>query len=82
MDIGPQVRELFGRLLDLDREQRSTYLREHPTDTAILSAVESLLANDSATDADLRGLVEHPARALLAERSGTSSLPRSQEGTG
>jgi serine/threonine protein kinase len=67
VDIGPQVRELFGRLLNLDREQRSIYLSEHPTDPAILSAVEALLANDSATDGDLRGLIERHARALLAD---------------
>jgi serine/threonine-protein kinase len=66
MNISPEVRYLFHQLADLGKEQQSLYFREHPTDPAIQSQVEALLANDFSTDYDLRNLVQEEARALLS----------------
>ncbi|HWC98772.1 MAG TPA: protein kinase [Candidatus Sulfopaludibacter sp.] len=66
MDISPEVRDLFYRLSDLDKEQQTRYFREHPTNPAVQKQVEALLANDFATDYDLRNLVQEPAAALLS----------------
>jgi serine/threonine protein kinase/tetratricopeptide (TPR) repeat protein len=70
MKVSPGVRDLFCKLADLDKEQRSRYFREHPTDPAVQSQVEALLANDFSTDYDLRKLVQEPAEALLNTAGG------------